>query len=174
MRKQQGRVWETSMCFSLTALGWRLDRNPNKTGSLQWSEEDKFGLLFSFPLFDASLTKKHLKCRNPSRLRLFDNGFMSIWRLHKGNVFCFQEGNPVLGSKFGSGVCTCCQAGLQTHKCVELVNISAAQTEGYPSSTKRHILSLFLCLVCLHTVAAGCSPVCSVKPQPSSIILPTL
>lgn len=54
MRKQQGRVWETSMCFSLTALDWRLDRNPNKTGSLQWSEEDKFGLLFSFRLMPLS------------------------------------------------------------------------------------------------------------------------
>lgn len=33
------------------------DWNQNKIGSLQWTEEDKFGFLSSFALFEALLTK---------------------------------------------------------------------------------------------------------------------
>lgn len=87
--------------------------------SLQWTEEEEF------PLSDAVLTKKVKKTE--ARRALPPSSF--------------RRGNPVLKSKFGPDVFRLSERR-QRCWCVELLNISATQTERHPSRTKRQILSL--------------------------------
>lgn len=83
--------------------------NPNKTDSLQWTEEDKFGFLSSFALFDASLTKRGYKYRKASRLQFCEMSLMLIWLFPKRMIFplnasLYLEGTPVLKSKSGPDI----------------------------------------------------------------------
>lgn len=124
--------------------------NPNKTDSLQWTEEDKFGFLSSFAPFDASLTKRGYKYRKPSRPQFLSNvPYVDLAFFQKERPFlCFRPflwtppfiwREPLCWSL--NPVQTYCMyalfSGLQ-----RLLNISAAQTEHQPSRTKHQILSL--------------------------------
>lgn len=89
--------------------------NPNKTDSLQWTEEDKFGFLSSFALFDASLTKRGYEYRKPSRLQFLSNvPYVDLAFSKKNGLFSVSDlfyerlplfgGNPCAESKPGPDI----------------------------------------------------------------------
>ncbi len=78
MWKQGSRVRNINV-FVSHSFRLLLDWNPNKIGSLQCTEEDKFGFLSSFHLFDAFLTKRDEKYRKLGRLQFLWNVLMLIW-----------------------------------------------------------------------------------------------